>query len=92
VYQAATQRILGVRAGYGGLVVDPRVPGAWKAFSVTRRFRGATYRIRVLDPSGAGKGVHGASIDGRPLEVSGGIAVLPPMPAGTVHEVEVELQ
>jgi cellobiose phosphorylase len=92
VYQAATQRILGVRAGYDGLVVDPRVPGAWKGFVVTRRFRGATYRIRVEDPHGAGKGVRRAEIDGREAKVEGGTATLPVMPAGTVHEVRIELQ
>jgi cellobiose phosphorylase len=90
-YQSATQRILGVRADYRGLVVDPRVPGAWKGFAVARRFRGATYRIRVLNPRGAGKGVARASIDGRALGVEGGIAVLPLTPRGTVHEAEIEL-
>jgi cellobiose phosphorylase len=90
-YQSATQRILGVRADYAGLVVDPRVPGSWKAFTVTRRFRGATYRIRVRNPRGSGKGVAAASIDGRALEVEAGIAILPAMPAGTVHEAEIEL-
>jgi len=91
-YQAATQRILGVRADYAGLVVDPRVPGAWKGFTVVRRFRGATYRVRVLDPRGAGKGVAKASIDGRALEIEDGSATVPVMPAGTAHEVEIELQ
>ncbi len=90
-YQSATQRILGVRADYGGLVVDPRVPGAWKGFTVTRRFRGATYRVRVANPRGAGKGVTRASIDGRALAVEGGTATLPTMPAGTVHDAEIEL-
>jgi len=90
-YQAATQRILGLRAGYDGLVVDPRVPGAWKGFKVARRFRGASYRIRVLDPRGAGKGVARASLDGRALKVEADSVVLPIMPAGTVHEAEIEL-
>ena len=90
-YQSATQRILGIRADYAGLAVDPRVPGAWKGFAVTRRFRGATYRIRVLNPRGAGKGVSRASIDGRALAVKDGLALLPLMPSGTVHEAEIEL-
>ena len=90
-YQSATQRILGIRADYAGLVVDPRVPGAWKGFTVVRRFRGATYRIRVRNPRGTGKGVASASIDGRPLAVEGGVALLPVMPADTVHEAEIEL-
>lgn len=90
-YQAATQRILGVRPGYGGLVVDPRIPGAWKGYTVLRRFRGATYRIRVSNPRGAGKGATKASFDGRDLPVEAGKAVLPIMPPGTAHEAEIEL-
>ena len=90
-YQAATQWILGIRPEYAALVIDPHVPGAWKGFAATRRFRGATYRIRVRNPRGAGKGVTAASIDGRASEVKGGLASLPVLPAGTVHEVDIEL-
>ena len=89
-YQAATQRILGIRPDYAALIVDPRIPGAWKGFQATRRFRGATYRIRVRNPRGGGKGVTSASIDGRPIEVAL-FAVLPVLPPGTVHEVDIEL-
>ncbi len=91
-YQAATQRILGLRADYGALVVDPRVPGAWKGFSVARKFRGATYRIEVRDPRGSGKGVSRALIDGRDLAVEGGAARLPIMPAGRDCSAVIELQ
>ncbi len=90
-YQSATQRILGIRADYSGLVVDPRIPGAWKGFQAIRRFRGATFRIRVRNPRGAGKGVSSATIDGRRIEVAGGVASIPIMPPGTAHEIEVEL-
>jgi len=91
-YQAATQRILGVRSDYSGLIVDPRVPGAWKGFTVVRRFRDAAYRISVQNPRGSGKGVAKASIDGRGLRVENGVAILPIMPAGTVHDAEIELK
>jgi cellobiose phosphorylase len=90
-YQAATQRILGIRADYDALVVDPRVPGAWKGFQATRHFRGATYRISVSNPRGAGKGVSSASMDGKPIDAAGGLARLPAMPRGTVHEAQIEL-
>ena len=39
-YQAGTQWILGVRAEYEGLRVDPCIPTAWDGFSIRRRFRG----------------------------------------------------
>jgi cellobiose phosphorylase len=90
-YQAATQRILGIRADYGSLVVDPRIPGSWKGFDATRAFRGAVYRIRVVNARGAGKGVSAASVDGRPIGLAEGAAALPIMPAGTVHDAVIEL-
>jgi len=90
-YQAATQRILGIRPGYGALMVDPRIPAAWKGFAATRRFRGTTFRIRVRNPRGAGKGVTSASMDGSLIDVDGGFASLPILPAGTVHAVDIEL-
>jgi cellobiose phosphorylase len=94
-YQAATQRILGIRPDYDALLVDPRIPGTWKGFAATRVFRGATYRIRVRNSGGAGKGATAATLDGRRLEIAGslgdGYAALPLMPAGTVHDVEIDI-
>ena len=74
-------------------IVDPRIPGAWIGYAAARRFRGATYRIRVRNPRGAGKRVTSASLDGRPLGLDPalGYVALPVLPAGTVHEAEIEL-
>jgi N,N'-diacetylchitobiose phosphorylase len=85
-YTAATRWILGVRPGFDGLVVDPCVPAGWKEFSVTRKWRGATYSIRVLNPNGVSKGVASVVVDG--TRVSGPI---PPKPAGSLCEVLVTL-
>ena len=46
-YVALTQWILGIRPDHDGLRIDPCLPSAWDGFEATRRFRGATYRIRV---------------------------------------------
>ncbi|BBH67511.1 glycosyl transferase [Actinoplanes sp. OR16] len=46
-FVAITQWILGIRPDFGGLRVDPVLPGDWEGFSVTRRFRGATYEISI---------------------------------------------
>jgi N,N'-diacetylchitobiose phosphorylase len=43
MYHAVTHWILGVRADYQGLIVDPCIPANWEAFEVTRQWRGATY-------------------------------------------------
>src|SRR5436305_9994904 len=79
--------ILGVRAGLSGLVVDPKIPAAWKGFRVTRPFRGATYNIEVANPRGATMGVRSMDVDGH--EVPGN--VIPPQSDGRTHWVRVVL-
>lgn len=49
MYVAATQYILGVRATYEGLEIDPCLPADWKEIRVTRVFRGCTYHITIRD-------------------------------------------
>jgi cellobiose phosphorylase len=61
-YVAATQHILGIRAGYEGLTLQPCLPSDWIGYSATRVFRGATYQITV-ERSGSGASVV-LSVDG----------------------------
>lgn len=65
-YQAATQAILGIRAEYEGLVVDPCIPASWDKFEVTRKFRGATYHVHVSNPWGVHSGITTITVDGNP--------------------------
>ena len=64
-YYTVTQWILGIRAEYDGLRVDPVIPAKWKGFTVTRRFRGNTYLIEVKNPNGKQRGVKKLLVDGR---------------------------
>ncbi|HVM48132.1 MAG TPA: hypothetical protein VMU04_08895 [Candidatus Acidoferrum sp.] len=64
-YYTATQWILGIRAEYDGLRVDPVIPQAWKGFTVTRRFRGNTYLIEVRNPHRKQRGVSRLHVDGQ---------------------------
>jgi cellobiose phosphorylase len=86
-YQAGTQWILGVRAEYDGLRVDPCIPTSWDGFSIRRRFRGKIYKIIVHNPHHISKGVTRMLIDGK--EVGGNL--IPQSLPGTTHEVEVWL-
>ena len=70
-YQAGTQWILGVRAEYEGLRVDPCIPTAWDGFSIRRRFRGKINKIIVHNPHHISKGVTRMLIDGK--EVGGNL-------------------
>ena len=82
-YVDVTQWILGVRATLGGLQIEPAIPAEWNGFEATRRFRGATYHIRVRR-EGPGRAVT-LRVDGQPI--AGTVVPLPP--AGQV-EVVVE--
>ena len=48
---------LALNQNFDGMTVDPCIPADWKEFSVTRKWRGAEYRIHVSNPEGVEKGV-----------------------------------
>ena len=84
-FVAISQWILGIRPEYDGLRVDPCVPAGWGDFHVTRRFRGATYRIAVRKAKGTAGSLARLVADGR--EIAGNVAPLPTK-AGQVIEIE----
>jgi len=83
-YTAATRWILGIRLGFDGMIIDPCIPRDWKSFEVQRKWRGATYEIKVSNPSGVEKGVREIRLNG--TLVQGAIAS---RPAGSVNQIEV---
>jgi cellobiose phosphorylase len=85
-YVAVTQWILGIRAGFDGLTVDPCIPAAWDGFTAVRRFRDVTYNITVKNPNHINHGVKSIVIDG---EVFSG-SVVPVLACG-IHTLEVML-
>ncbi|MFT7562188.1 MAG: cellobiose phosphorylase, partial [Flavobacteriales bacterium] len=67
-FYALVQFILGVRTNYDGLTLDPSIPSSWDGFSITRKFRGASYAIEVKNPDHICKGVKSIEVDGRVIE------------------------
>jgi cellobiose phosphorylase len=63
-YVAISQWILGIRADYEGLRVEPCIPSGWSGFTATRVFRGATYRINVRRNTDRGLVVGGRRVEG----------------------------
>ena len=84
-YFAATQYILGIQPDFDGIRIDPCIPKDWKEYRVTRRWRGSTYLIHVMNPDGVEKGVRSISIEGKET------AKLPILPEGSVCRAEVVL-
>ncbi len=69
-YYTITQYILGIRPGFNGLEIDPCIPSDWKEFSVTRRFRGAEYQIKIKNPNGVLKGIKEIKVDNKIIETN----------------------
>jgi cellobiose phosphorylase len=84
-YYAITQYILGIKPEYDGLQVKPCIPKDWDEFTVTRTFRGSTYKITIKNPKKVSSGVEKIIVDGK--ESAG--TILPIFNDGLTHEVEV---
>ncbi|NLF39488.1 hypothetical protein GX586_08585 [bacterium] len=67
-FLAATEHILGVQRDYAGLRINPCLPRHWKSARIIRRFRGATYDIRIHNPEGVSTGVVSITVDGTPIK------------------------
>jgi cellobiose phosphorylase len=86
-FVAASQGLLGVKADYDGLRIDPCIPKDWPGFTVRRRFRGVDYQIAVKNPDGVNTGIRTLRVNGE--SVSGNI--VPTVPAGSGEVVQVEV-
>jgi cellobiose phosphorylase len=83
-FVAITQWILGIRPEHEGLRVDPVLPRDWTGFTASRRFRGATYRIRVVKAEGAAGRVSTLTVNGARIEGN----IVPVACAGSSVDVE----
>ena len=83
-YFAATRYMLGIRPEFDRLTADPCIPAEWDGFEVTRRWRGAEYRIAVRNPRHVEKGVCRLTVDGKEADC------IPAFGQG-VHTVDVEM-
>jgi cellobiose phosphorylase len=86
-FYAITQYILGIRPDFDGLLIDPCIPTHWKGFKATRKFRGDTYQIEVINPDAKSKGVNKVILDGTPYKSN----LIPVFGDGKEHKVKVFL-
>lgn len=71
MYRVAYDNLLGVRATFDGLMIDPVIPSQWKSYKVERIFRGARYIIEFENPNGSQSGIESMVVDG--LTVQGNL-------------------
>lgn len=86
-FVSLSQFILGIRADYNGLIVDPCIPKDWKEFKVVRKFRNNNYNISITNPKSVNKGVKKIVVDNK--ELAGN--KIPFKADGKEHFVIVEL-
>jgi cellobiose phosphorylase len=86
-YHAITEHILGIKPDYAGLRIDPCIPASWKDYSVTRKFRGATFHIRIRNPGSVSRGVKSIAVNGVAIEGD----MISTMAAGQDYQVNVEM-
>ncbi len=84
-FVSISQAILGVQPELEGLRIDPCIPPEWKQLTLTRRFRGAQYRITVENSDGAEHGVRELYVDG--VQQTGNL--IAPAAPGSVVSVRV---
>ncbi len=81
-FLSISQAILGITPTLDGLSVVPVIPKSLESYTVTRRYRGATYNITVENKGGA---VPVLTVDGKTIDG----CVLPVAPAGATVDVTV---
>ncbi len=68
MYRVSIDYILGVRAQYSGLKIDPAIPAKWDKLNFDRYFRGTLYKIRIKNPESVQKGVKEIYVDDHKIE------------------------
>jgi len=84
-FKGLVEGVLGVQRGYDGLIIKPAMPKDWKEAKVVRKYRGATYSIKISNSKGLAEGKPEIKVDGKLMAGN----VLPVFADGKVHEVEV---
>ena len=87
LYRVAIETILGFQLRGETLRVEPCVPPRWPGFELRYRHRSATYRIRVDNSAGTGRGVRSVDLDGQRLPTG----TVPLRDDGQAHNVGVQL-
>ena len=63
-FLSISQAILGIQPTLDGLKIDPCIPASLKGFTVSRRYRGTTYNIKVDNSAGVEYGVKSITVNG----------------------------
>jgi cellobiose phosphorylase/cellobionic acid phosphorylase len=88
IYQTALEWILGVRADYEGLKMDPHLPDGWTKATVVRPFRGDVYEVTIRSPTGRAGWVKSVQLGNRRMPGT----LVTPVGDGRTHRVLVDME
>jgi cyclic beta-1,2-glucan synthetase len=94
MFRVILETLLGCRLEGGDvLVLQPRLPASWPECELRWRLPGGdtTYVIAMVNATGSGSAVLGATLDDRPVELRDGAARVPVRRDGGQHRVRLEL-
>jgi cyclic beta-1,2-glucan synthetase len=94
MFRTAVESILGLQVEGGEtIVLSPRIPDEWPRCAVTWKLPDgrAEYRIAIANPSGDAAAVVAATLDGKPVAITGGGARVPVIRDGGIHVVNLTL-
>jgi cyclic beta-1,2-glucan synthetase len=94
MFRVILETLLGCRLEGGDvLVLQPRLPASWPECEVRWRLPGGdtTYVIAMVNATGSGSAVLGATLDDHPVELRDGAARVPVRRDGGQHRVRLEL-
>ncbi|RLE68501.1 MAG: glycosyl transferase family 36 [Thermoprotei archaeon] len=80
--------ILGIKATYDGLKINPCIPRKWKKINVKRYFRGSIYEISINNPHRLSRGIERIIVDGKQIKGD----IIPLFNDGKTHYVEVFIE
>ena len=78
MFRGIVEYLIGVRADFDGILIDPRLPDGWDNVKITRAFRNAVYSIEIK--RGNEKAI---VVDGKAIDKN----VIPVFDDGKKHEV-----
>jgi cyclic beta-1,2-glucan synthetase len=86
LYRVGLESILGFLLRDNRLTIDPCISSSWPGYTITYRYRSATYHVSVENPDGVERGVKRVELDGS--QIQGAVSL---SDDGRLHTVRVIL-
>ncbi|MDZ7262564.1 MAG: glycosyl transferase family 36, partial [candidate division KSB1 bacterium] len=87
LFQITLDYLLGIRADYQGLIIDPCLPEGWHEVKINRLFRGTNYSIQITSSGTPEATITEILVDGKKIEGN----LIPHIPDRSEVEVKVKL-